>query len=186
MFASQPLSPDAYLEAEKSSLIKHEYHNGEVYAMAGASDEHVTIGINLTALLRQKLRGSGCRIYGSDMKVHIKAFNRYYYPDGLVSCDLRDRQFRYAKEYPTVIFEILSKGTEAQDRGQKFEHYRTLATLQEYVLINQDRQQVETFRKNLAGLWVLHPSPSGSLVELASLDITLNMAELYEDVTFMA
>lgn len=178
------LSPEDYLEAEKSSLVKHEYHGGEVYAMAGVSDEHVTIGINITSLLRGHLRGSDCRVYGFDMKVQIDAVNHYYYPDVMVSCDQRDREFRYFKKYPVVIMEILSEGTEAKDRGKKFEHYRHLETLQEYVLVSQEQQQVEVFRKNEAGLWVLHPFGEGDEVELTSLNVRVAIASLYEDVEF--
>ena len=181
---SDNLSPEEYLEAEKSSPVKHEYRDGEVYAMAGASDEHVTIGINITALLRGHLRGSGCRVYGSDMKVQIDAVNHFYYPDAMVSCDPRDRAFRFFKKYPTLIVEVLSESTEAKDRGKKFDHYRRLETLQEYGLVSQEQQQVEVFRKNEAGLWVLHPFGQGDEVALASLDLTFPIASLYEDVDF--
>lgn len=132
---SSYLSPEDYLEAEKSSPIKHEYHNGDVYAMAGASDEHVTIGINITSLLRGHLRGSDCRVYGSDMKVQIDAANHFYYPDVMVICDQKDREFRYFKKHPVLIIEILSESTEAKDRGKKFEHYRCLEKLQEVARI---------------------------------------------------
>jgi Uma2 family endonuclease len=181
---SSYLSPEDYLEAEKSSSIKHEYHNGDVYAMAGASDEHVTIGINITALLRGHLRGSDRRVYGFDMKVQIDAVNHFYYPDVMISCDQRDREFRYFKKYPSLIIEILSEGTEAKDRGKKFEHYRCLKTLQEYVLVSQTQQQVEVFRKNEAGLWVLHPFGEGDEVELQTVDLRVAIASLYEDVEF--
>lgn len=177
-------SPEDYLEAEKSSLVKHEYHNGDVYAMAGASDEHVTIGINITSLLRSSLRGGNCRTYGSDMKVQIDAVNHYYYPDVMVSCDQRDREFKYFKKYPTLIIEILSESTEAKDRGKKFEHYRYLETLQEYVLVSQTQQQIEVFRKNKSGLWVLHPFGEGDEVNLISLDMRFSIESLYEDVEF--
>ncbi|MGK7887687.1 MAG: Uma2 family endonuclease [Leptolyngbyaceae cyanobacterium] len=178
------LSPEDYLEAEKLSLVKHEYHDGDVYAMAGASDEHVTIGVNITSLLRSHLRGSGCRVYGSDMKVQIDAVNHYYYPDVMVSCDQRDREFRYFKKYPVLIMEVLSEGTEAKDRGRKFEHYRYLETLQEYVLVSQDRRWVEVFRKNEAGLWVLYPFGEGDAVELVGVRMRVELASLYEDVDF--
>jgi len=179
---SSYLSPEDYLEAEKSSPIKHEYHNGDIYAMAGASDEHVTIGINITSLLRGHLRGSDCRVYGSDMKVQIDAVNHFYYPDVMVSCDQRDREFRYFKKYPVLIIEVLSEGTEAKDRGKKFEHYRCLETLQEYVLVSQIQQQVEVFRKNEAGLWVLHPFGEGDQLALETVDLRVAIDSLYEDV----
>lgn len=183
---SNYFSPEDYLEAEKSSLVKHEYHDGDVYAMAGASDEHVTIGINLTSLLRSTLRGGNCRTYGSDMKVQIDAVNHYYYPDVMVSCDQRDREFKYFKKYPTLIIEVLSESTEAKDRGKKFEHYRHLETLREYVLVSQTQRQVEIFRKNESGLWVLYPFGEDDEVNLMSLDMRFSMASLYEDVEFVA
>jgi Uma2 family endonuclease len=178
------LSPEDYLESEKLSPVKHEYANGVTYAMAGASDEHVTIGINITSILRSHLRGTNCRVYGSDMKVKIDAVNHFYYPDVMVSCDQRDREFRFFKKYPTLIIEVLSEGTEAKDRGKKFEHYRHLETLQEYVLVSQDQPQVEVFRKETNGLWVLHPFGQTDEVELASIDFQTPIEALYEDVDF--
>jgi Uma2 family endonuclease len=188
MITAQPpsyLLPEAYLEAEKTSPVKHEYHNGEIAAMAGASDEHVTISINLTSLLRDHLRGSDCRVYGSDMKVQIDVINHFYYPDVMVSCDQRDREFRFFKKYPSLMIEILSEATEAKDRGKKFEHYRCLETLKEYVLISQDRKQVEVFRKNESGLWVLHPFGEGAEVEMTSVGMRVEIAAIYENVEFL-
>ncbi|MEO0755985.1 MAG: Uma2 family endonuclease [Cyanobacteria bacterium J06648_16] len=180
------LSPEDYIEAEKRSEVKHEYHNGEVYAMSGASDAHVTIGVNITSLLRNTLRGSGCRTYNSDMKARIEAVNRYYYPDAMVSCDERDRQLEYEKKYPTLIIEVLSDSTEMKDRGEKFQHYRHLETLQEYVLVSQHQPLVEVFRKNESGFWVLHPFGEGDEVELLSVGLKTNIATFYEDVNFPA
>ena len=181
-----PLSPEDYIEAEKSSSTKHEYHNGHVYAMAGASDEHVTIGVNITSLLRGQIRGTGCRVYSSDMKVQIDAVNYYYYPDVMVSCDQRDRDIRFFKKHPILIIEVLSDSTEAKDRGQKFEHYRTLESLKEYVLVSQDRQRVEVFRKNNAGQWVLYSFGPGDDVTLTSVGWTVAIAAFYEDVDLLA
>ncbi|HEY9735093.1 MAG TPA: Uma2 family endonuclease [Trichocoleus sp.] len=128
----QYVSPEEYLAREQTSPIKHEYRDGEVYAMAGASDAHVTITVNLSSLLRTHLRGSGCRTYASDMKAQVEA-NRYYYPDVMVTCDERDRTFDYFKRYPCLIVEVLSEATEAFDQGDKFADYRHLESLQEYV-----------------------------------------------------
>ncbi len=102
-----PVTPDDYLEAEKDSPIKHEYINGSIYAMAGASDAHVTICANLTALLRPHLRSQPCRLYPSDMKVKIVSRNCYYYPDLLITCDSRDQNSMYFKAYPKIIIEVL-------------------------------------------------------------------------------
>jgi Uma2 family endonuclease len=179
------ISPEEYLEAEKSSQIKHEYIDGQVYAMAGASDAHVTIVGNLFALLRNHLRGSGCRVYMTDMKAQIDALNCYYYPDVIATCDARDREFEYFKKFPCLIVEVLSNSTEALDRGKKFAHYRHLETLQEYVLISQDTMNVECFRRNQEGRWELFSFEKDEEVHLASVNFRCPIAALYEDVTLV-
>jgi Uma2 family endonuclease len=178
------ISPEEYLAGEEISPIKHEYIRGEVYAMAGALDPHVTISGNLFALLRNHVRGSGCRVFISDMKARIEAADIFYYPDVMVTCDERDRSTLSFKRYPCLIVEVLSKSTEAFDRGDKFADYQLLETLQEYVLINQKRQRVECFRRNAEGLWVLHTYTQGSEIHFASVDFRMSMDALYEDVTF--
>lgn len=176
------LSPEEYLAAEQDSPIKHEYIQGQVYAMAGASDAHVTIAGNLFALLRNHLRGTGCRVYMADMKAQIELANVFYYPDVMVTCDARDRNSTYFKRYPCLIVEVLSPTTEAFDRGNKFADYRQLETLQEYVLINPERMSVECFRRNTDGLWVLYPYAEGEKVNLNSVNFCCLIASLYEDV----
>jgi Uma2 family endonuclease len=177
------ISPEEYLEGEKVSEIKHEYIDGQVYAMAEASDAHVTIVGNLFILLRNHLRGSGCRIYILDMKARIDAINRYFYPDVMVTCDTRDKEFEYFKCYPCLVVEVLSESTESFDRGKKFASYRHLESLQEYVLISSDRMSVECFRRNEQGHWVLYPYEKGEEVHLASVDFRCAIAEIYEDVS---
>jgi Uma2 family endonuclease len=176
------ISPEEYLEGEKVSQVKHEYIDGEVYAMAGASDAHVTITMNFSMLLRNHLRGSDCRVYMADMKAQIQAINRYYYPDVIVTCDTQDREFEYFKSSPCLIVEVLSGSTEALDRGKKFTDYRHLQSLQEYVLISQDTMSVECFRRNEEGRWVLYPYEKGEEVHLASVDFRCAIATIYEDV----
>lgn len=181
---SLPLTPDDYLRLEEQHATKHEYINGEVYAMAGASDAHVTIAGNLFALLRNHVRGTGCRVYIADMKARLEACNCFYYPDLLVTCDARDRETDTYKRFPCLIVEVLSDSTEAFDRGDKFVDYQTLDSLQEYVLINTRHQRVECFRRNEAGLWVLQFYTSEQATfQLISLQFTGNLLELYEDVT---
>lgn len=177
------LSPEEYLAAEKDSPIKHEYIQGQVYAMAGASDAHVTIAGNLFALLRTHLRGTGCRVYMADMKAQIEQANVFYYPDVIVTCDEQDRTSAYFKRYPCLIVEVLSTTTEAFDRGNKFANYRRLENLQEYVLSNPEQMNVECFRRNSEGLWVLYPYSQDEEVYLASVDFRCPITELYEDVT---
>lgn len=176
------VSPEEYLESEKISPIKHEYIRGEIYAMAGASDAHVTIAGNLFTLLRNHVRGTGCRVYMAEMKARIEQADIFYYPDVMVTCDERDRTPEDFKRYPCLIVEVLSPTTEAFDRGGKFADYRTVETLQEYVLINQERVNVECFRRNSEGRWVLYPYSEGEEVHLASIDFSCPIAALYEDV----
>ncbi len=187
MIASQsqnPLSPEDYLESEKSSPIKHEYIQGQIYAISGASDAHVTITANLVTLLRNHLRGSGYKVYPTDMKVNIESLNVFYYPDLMVTCEPKDTSFDYFKRHPSLIIEILSPSTEAFDRGDKFANYRELESLQEYVLVNQTRPSVECFRLNSKGLWVLHTYRENQKLRLDSIDFSCSMAALYEDVIF--
>lgn len=178
------LTPEAYLEAEKSSPIKHEYINGQIYDMAGASDAHVTLMLNLALILKNHLQGTGCRVYASDMKARIDLLNIFYYPDLLVTCDARDREFEYFKRYPCLIIEVLSNSTEAFDRGDKFLDYREIDTLQEYVLVNQKRQQIECFRRNSEGQWVLYVYRGDRDFELTSVGFTGSIDRLYADVIF--
>jgi Uma2 family endonuclease len=176
------ISPEEYLEGEKVSEIKHEYIDGQVYAMAGASDAHVTVSMNVSMLLRNHLRGSDCRVYMADMKAQIDLINRYFYPDVMVTCDTQDKEFEYFKSHPSLIVEVLSDSTEGFDRGKKFASYRHLESLQEYVLISQDRMSVECFRRNDEGHWVLYPYGEGEEVHLASVDFRCAIAQIYEDV----
>ncbi|HIK03301.1 MAG TPA: Uma2 family endonuclease [Trichormus sp. M33_DOE_039] len=179
------LNPEEYLQLEEKSLEKHEYIDGYIYAMAGASDPHVTIALNLAVLLRNHVRGSGCRVYMADMKTRIESLNRFYYPDVMVTCDQRDQETPNYKKFPCLIVEVLSNSTEAFDRGDKFADYQALETLQEYVLINTKRQRVECFRRNEQGLWTLQSYTSAQeSFRLDSVNFDGTMAALYEDVVF--
>lgn len=178
------ISPEEYRKLEELSPVKHEYIRGEVYAMAGATESHVTICVNLVKTLTDHVRGNGCKLYTGDMKARIDTANIYYYPDVMVSCDERDKAFKSLKKYPCLIIEVLSDGTEGFDRGDKFADYQELETLQEYVLISQKRQRVECFRRNAEGLWVLQSYTPGSEVYLASVDFRTSMDAIYEDVVF--
>lgn len=180
----QYITPEDYLQLEAGSPIKHEYLDGVVYAMAGASDAHVTIAGNLFALLRSHVRGSGCRVYISDMKARIEKCNRYYYPDVMITCNSLDQDNSGEKRFPKLIVEVLSDSTEAFDRGDKFIDYQTLESLQEYVLINTRHQRVECFRRHESGHWILqYYLLEDQTFHLQSLDYTGTLAELYEDVT---
>ena len=182
---SSNLTPEEYLQLEANSDIKHEYINGEVYAMAGATDTHVTIAGNIFALLLSHLRGSGCRVYISDMKVRIENKNRFYYPDVLVTCEDRDRENNTFKKFPSLIIEVLSDSTEAFDRGDKFADYQSLPSLQEYVLINTKKARIECFRRTKEDLWLLQfYELKDSQFELASINFKGNISDVYEEVEF--
>jgi Uma2 family endonuclease len=179
------ITPEEYLAMEEKSTVKHEYIDGYIYAMAGALDPHVTIAGNIFSLLRNHVRGSGCRVYIADMKARIESLNRFYYPDVMVTCDARDQETPGYKRFPCLIIEVLSNSTEGFDRGDKFADYQMLETLQEYVLINTKKPRVECFRRNDDGLWILqsYVGEEGSF-QLQSINFTGTMTELYEDVNF--
>jgi len=171
-----------YLAWEPAQLDRHEYLDGEVFAMAGADDRHVTVSMNVAFALRQHLSGSPCRTYMSDMRLHIAAANSYFYPDVMVTCSALDQASPLEKTEPRLIIEVLSPSTAAYDRGVKFGHYRSLASLQEYALIDLDTRSTDCYRKGADGLWVLHPFAPGETVSLASVDLSLSVDRLFADV----
>ena len=179
------LTPEEYLQLELQADVKHEYIDGYAYAMAGANDSHVTVSLNVATLLRSHVRGSGCRVFISDMKARIEQLNRYYYPDVMVTCDARDKENTKEKKFPCLIVEVLSDSTEAFDRGDKFADNQVLDTLLEYVLINVKRQRVECFRRNKDGLWLLqYYTSQNEYFQLQSVNFEAEMSALYEDVVF--
>ena len=171
-----------YLVWESAQLDRHEFLDGEVFAMAGAEDRHVTVSMNLAFALRQHLSGSPCRTYMSDMRLHVAAANSYFYPDVLVTCSALDLASAMLKTEPRLIAEVLSPSTAAYDRGVKFSHYRSLASLQEYLLIDLDTRSTDCFRKRDDGLWVLHPFARGEPVSLASVALELRADQLFAEV----
>ncbi len=177
------LTPEEYLQLETLSDTKHEYFDGEIFAMAGATDAHVTIAGNIFALLLNHLRSSGCRVYISDMKVRIEIKNRFFYPDVMVTCDSKDRENSTYKDFPRLIIEVLSDSTEAFDRGDKFADYQFLPSLQEYVLINTKKARIECFRRTDNGLWLLQFYELDNIkFELASVEFLGEINEVYREV----
>ncbi|MEL7330939.1 MAG: Uma2 family endonuclease [Cyanobacteria bacterium J06560_2] len=184
--SNKRMTPEEYLAFEEASDVKHEYVNGEVYAMSGSTDDHNTIAQNVQVALRTHLKGSGRKVYISDVKVQPPASN-YYYPDVFVTCDPIDREDSLSKQFPQLIVEVLSKSTEAKDRGDKFIDYQRFESLEEYVLINTKYKRVEVFRRSNGGLWVLQVYQKESendeaIVELKSVGLKVSLPELYEDV----
>ena len=186
------VSPEDYLEGEKSADIRHEYISGQVVAMTGASQEHGTIAGNLFAAMKSHVRGKGCQVFMSDMKARVSNplnGETFYYPDILVSCDPSDREHRYFKAKPKLIVEVLSPGTESFDRGDKFADYRRLDSLEEYVLIAQDKKRIELYRRDTKEnnkRWYLEALEEAGTLELTSIDFSCSLDEVYEDVDWEA
>jgi Uma2 family endonuclease len=151
--ALQRLTEAEYLEIERTAEWKSEFFNGEMFAMAGATPEHVLIAGNVAAELRLQLRGRPCRVYPVDLRVKVSDTGLYTYPDVVVVCgEPRFDELRGDTLLnPTLIVEVLSSSTEAYDRGDKFAHYRRLDSLQEYVLVAQDRCRIERFLRQKEG-----------------------------------
>lgn len=178
----QPMSAAEFLAWDAGQTVKHEFVRGEVFAMAGGEDRNNTVALNIVMALRQHLRGSSCRVYGLDVKLRVEAADCYFYPDLMVTCSGADLDDRLIKREPVLVVEVLSPSTAAYDRGDKFASYRQLPSLQEYLLVDVDRQRCDLFRKGADGLWVLHPSGSAEPVRLASVDLTIGAEALWADL----
>jgi Uma2 family endonuclease len=178
------LSVPEYLEAEAKSEIRHEYIDGEIFAMAGGSKKHNLIAGNTYSRLRAHLR-SRCDVFMSDMKVKVRSLqqnkNIFYYPDVMATCSPQD-QDQFIVSSPCLIIEVLSPSTEMIDRREKLINYKTISSLEEYVLISQDQLKVEVYRHDLAGNWTREILGKEHNLRLNSVDLTLTMDDIYEDV----
>jgi Uma2 family endonuclease len=172
------ISAEEYLSIERQSQIRHEYRRGLVYAMAGGTDNHDRIALNLLTLINLHLGDSECRFHSGNVKVNYQE-EFYYYPDAFVTCDPRDRDDRYIKRHPKLIAEVLSPSTQAFDLDTKFEDYRKLDSLEEYVLVFQNTQQVECCRRTADNTWETVVYKAGDAVALKSLGLEFDIAELY-------
>jgi Uma2 family endonuclease len=179
------LSPDEYLALERAAEEKSEYHDGRMYALAGAGVRHNLIAGNVLASIHGQLRGSRCKVYGSDMRVWIPRTRRFTYPDlSIVSGrHLFHDEHKDNLLNPIVIVEVLSPSTEAYDRGEKFEHYQTIETLQEYVLISQTTPRIERYARQAPSSWLYEPLPPGTeALSLISVPCRLTVEEIYADL----
>ena len=175
------LSEQEYLHGELTSEIRHEYVDCEVYAMAGAGEAHNLVAGNVFAKLRDFARGGPCRVFISDMKLHVQTWKAYYYPDILVTCDPTDIHNHF-KERPSLVVEVLSPSTESTDRREKMLAYRTLPSLREYVLVATDKRQVEIYRRDEHDEWQLATVNLDEPQLLESVGVSLTLEEIYEDV----
>ena len=184
---TQHLTPAEYLARERKAEFKSEFLRGEMFAMAGTTRWHVRVATNLLAKIDTALHDSPCDVYNSDMRVKVSPTGLYTYPDLSITCD--EPQFEDdvldTLLNPRVIFEILSKSTEGYDRGKKFDHYRQVQSLQEYVLVSQTEPLVERFVRQPDGSWRLTVHKGmDAVVELEGVPCRLSLAEIYRRVDF--
>lgn len=176
----------AYLAWEAEQTERHEFVDGEVFAMTGARDSHNRVAGNVYVALRTLLKGTPCCTFMSDMKLHIASSDAYVYPDVFVSCHANDLgpAADLMKRHPSVVVEVISDSTGNCDHGRKFELYRSIDGLTEVLFVQPDRPQVDLYRRNPAdGLWVLHPASGlDARLHLSSLSLELPLAAIYEDV----
>jgi Uma2 family endonuclease len=181
------LTPEQYLEKERKAEFRSEYLHGEMFAMAGTSRRHSLIVVNITSGLHQRFRGRKCEAHSNELRVRVRRDGLYTYPDVVVVCG----EPQFADEHldtllnPTVIIEVLSESTKNYDRGEKFEQYRSIPTLAEYVLVAQDSPRVERLARQADGSWRF--TEVGGLDGVLGLDAIaceLPLAEIYDRVEF--
>lgn len=181
---SQPrrYTPKEYFALEARSEVRHEYFEGEVFAMAGASVTHNLIKGNFIAGLRPGVRQRGCRYVDENVRLAVSEEVFYTYPDVMVSCDPADRHESYTWRQPVLIAEVLSPSTSEYDRTTKFENYQKIPSLRHYLLISQSAWIVEWFRRDEAGQWIytLLTGPDSTL-KIPDLGLVLPLRELYEE-----
>lgn len=181
------ISPEEYLEMERSSEEKHEYYKGEVYAMSGASPAHNDIAYNINRLMAPPLHGKGCKLYGSDFRVHIPENTLFTYPDFSIVCGKTETADVYTDNLtnPTVIIEILSKSTKDYDRGTKFNLNRSIKTLKEYILVDSTSLSVELFTRLEDNSWHLTEYKElTATFHISTIELTLCLRDIYDDVSF--
>ena len=172
-----------YLAHEAASNVKHEYLDGEIYAMAGGSPEHAELSVAISSTLRAQLREKPCRVFSSDLRVRVAATGLATYPDVTVVCGPLevDDAGRETILNPKVLVEVLSDSTERYDRGEKFEHYKRIPTFDEYVLVSQKEPRVEVWRRN-EGSWVRDEAGPGQRLTLTSIGCEVVVDELYQGI----
>ena len=178
-------SPQEYLALERKATDKSEYFNGEIFAMSGAGEEHNLMVMNIAASLHNQFRGRPCKVYANDMRIKVSPTGLYTYPDVVAVCE--DAQLEDAHLdtllNPTVLIEVLSRSTEAYDRGEKAEHYRRLPSLAEYLLVSQDKPYLEHYLRQPDDRWLLSEiSDMHALVSLPAIAGTLALAAVYDRV----
>ena len=178
------LTPEEYLAFERKATTKHEYLNGQIVAMSGASFAHNFLTMNTANQLYNQLIGGECQVATSDMRVKVTQIDSYFYPDVVVVCGeprAEDDTFDTLLN-PTVVVEVLSPSTETYDRGEKFEHYQQIASLKEYVLISQDKIRVEHYRRQETGWMQTKFRGLEDVLSLLSIGCELRLQDVYRRV----
>jgi Uma2 family endonuclease len=183
------ISPQEYLVQEENAEYRSEYYNGEIFAMAGGTSNHNTITLNVGSELRQRLKGNTCRVYMVDMRLLVEKNELYTYPDVFVVCDkpkfVENRKDTITN--PIVIIEVLSESTKNYDRTAKFELYRDIDTLKDYILIEQDRVYIEYFHKTENDKWILQILKNiEEILIIQSIKCEIKISEIYDKVEFVA
>ena len=173
------LTPAEYFAWEEQQLEKHEYINGEVYAMSGGSKNHSLISVRFITLFSNHLETSGCETGNSDLRVNITGTNNYTYPDVSVTCDDRDKTTTQYITYPCLIVEVLSPSTEAYDRGGKFRMYRNNPNLQDYLLVSSTSIEMDLYHQKDNGEWIIINYKEGDTVELKSINLSFPIEQVY-------
>jgi Uma2 family endonuclease len=181
---SPKLTPSEYFTWEEQQLCRHEYINGEVYAMSGGTQNHSRIALKIAALLDNHLSQGSCRVFNSDCRVNLVDSDDYTYPDASVSCDPRDKTTAQYITYPCLIVEVLSESTEAYDRGNKFFRYRQNLQLQDYVLVSSQEIAIDLYRKSNDGRWEIINYRAGDIVELQSVNLSFPIEQVYRGIDF--
>jgi Uma2 family endonuclease len=169
-----------YLAGERESVVRHEYVAGEVYAMAGASDRHNRIALNIASRLNNHLAGGPCETFISDMKIKVAA-DVFYYPDVVVTCDAAGAD-AYFRTEPRLIIEVISPTTERIDRHEKMMAHKSVPSLQEYVLVSQDEPRVEVYRRKDKEWEVSAFTDAEEQLRLTSVELSLSVGEIYRNV----
>lgn len=177
------MSPSEYLAFEEGASVKHEYLNGYVHAMAGATPRHNLIAQNIQIAVRPAARSAGCQVFIADVKLKVRVLTGeyFYYPDVLTTCAAADRGSPFI-EQPVLLVEVTSPSTDRIDRGEKLNNYRQIPSLIEYVIVEQNRRQVEVYRRRNG--WVCEVIEPDQHLVLECLGLTLSMSDIYSDVEF--
>lgn len=175
------MTPARYIAFESPSEVKHDYVNGEVYGMSGGTVEQAALAAAFSAELRAQLAGKRCRVFSSDLRIHVRATGGTFYPDVSVICGTPEtaEADSQALVNPVVMLEVVSESSERYDRGEKFAHYRLLLSLQEYVLVDQAKKLIEVHHLVQPGRWEVRYFGEGQLVELASLGVSISLDAVY-------